>query len=181
MKKILILICLTFIPYLSLKSCDDRNVEDKLAHQIIYDVSKILERRYQLNYIGMVEAGETNYYTKIGIEFQIFHIVDKSEGRKILVDSAKELLKAINSNDKLLAHLQTSPFTLSNIEILIYVYHSDKTIAHDEDIKVFGVKDGVLKYWKKTPREGYEFGYYVEETESYEEALKILEAQNKSP
>lgn len=175
------LLCIILFLYLLLGGCDKRTEDEKIAHQVMYKVVKILERRYQLHYIGRAEAGLKDYYTKMGLEFQVFRLVGKDEGRKMLIDCIGEFLKEINSNSKLLPHLQPSPFTVANIQISIYVYHPNGTSVKDPEIAVFSTRDGIIQFGTDTQKEGYEYGYIVYQKESYEEALKIVEAQNKSP
>lgn len=180
MKKIIGVLCLIFLLYIAFSVYDSRPEGVKLVHRALYNVSKILKGRYQLYYIGMAEAGTEEHYTKIGIELQIFHLLSKDEGRKMLLDAIEVLLKELNSNPKILPYLKPSPFTVANIQLSIHVYHPDGKSTHSPEIGVFYSSKGLLEYGTNIEKPGYPYGYISLEKESYEEALKIVESQAKA-
>jgi hypothetical protein len=162
---------------------DNRRIEVKMTYKAVQETAKILKERYQLRYVGIAESGGKDYYTLIGTRFQLFRIVSKEEGRKILVDSTEELLKNINSNPALLPHLKPSPFTDKNVQVVVFVYQKDGGDNYHPDITVLSMMEGEIEYRTKSPEKKY--GYYTVEKETYEEAKKIVEgssqAQNAGP
>lgn len=136
---------------------------------------KTLEHRYMMNSMGYSEQGDERHYNKIGLQFQIFRPLSKDEGRKILIDSAEELLTAINTTPEMLSFLEPSPFTYLNVEIVIFTYHSNGQSTYYPDIAVFADRRGIIRF--ATEREDMKYDYYTEEEETFEEALKIVQAQ----
>ncbi len=159
-------------------NCDGHSKKAKLAHQAMSNTIKTLEDRYQLHPVAISEAADDHFYTEIGLQFQIFHPLNKEEGRKILIDSAEELLKEINSMPGMLQYLQPSPFTPYNIEIMIFSYQPNGERSFYPNILTLVDSGGIIRYSTKTP--GMEFGYHTVEEETYEEALKIVQAHKQA-
>lgn len=176
MKKITIfgLLGVMLFLYIVLGGCDNRTEDTKMVHKAVYNVARTLNNRYQLHYIGLSEAGDKEHYKKIGLDFEMFRIISKDEGRKILIDCVEELLKEINSNPQLQPYLQPSPFTVANIEIAIFVRHPDGKAAYHPDLGILTVRGGIIRYSTDIPEMRHKFGFYTEEKESYEDALKIV-------
>lgn len=165
MKKVIGLLCLIFlfILYLVFWAWDNRPKEKKMMRKAIYNAVGTLENRYPLYYISRSESENKGYYNTIGTSFKLFQTISKEDGRKILVDCVKELLKEINSNTKLLPYLKPSPFTAANIEVTLYVYQPDGAGTLHPDIAIFLIRNEVISYQ-----------YYTEEKENYKDALKII-------
>lgn len=174
------LMCLMFLLYIALGGCDDRSEDEKMVHKAIYTTAKTLNDRYQLHYMGIVEAGDKEHYKKIGLFFELMRIINKEEGRKIIVNCAQELLKEINSNPNLLPYLLPSPFPVENIELAIYIRHPDGQSVYHPDLAVISLRKGVIRYSTDTPEMRRKLGFYTEEKETYEEALKILKSETAS-
>jgi hypothetical protein len=175
------LLCLMFCLHITLGGCDGRSEKAKMAHKAVYNAVKTLNNRNQLHYIGIVEAADKQHYKKIGLEFELFRVVSKDEARKILIDSAEELLKEINSSPQLQPYLQPSPFTIANIEISIYIRHPDGNLVYHPDLGILSLRRGIIRYSTDTPEMRHKYGFYTEEKESYEDALKIVQSQKDKP
>jgi hypothetical protein len=174
MKKLL-LVCLILL--FAITNCD-RLKEDKIAaRRIMYKVANILESRFQLRYIGYSEEGEDKGYIKMSLFFNKFESLSKDEGRKVIVDSVNEFLKEINSDPKMQPFLLVKPFSVNNIQIEIYVYTNEAKTIFYPNINVFSANRGKINYYTSSPDK--KFGHYTEEEEPFEEAVKIVEAQNK--
>jgi hypothetical protein len=174
MKKIIGVLGLMLFLFIVLKGCDNRTEDAKMVHRAMYNVSRKMEERYQLHYAGMVEGGDEKHYNEVGMYFQIFRTITKDEGRTMLVESVEELLNKLNSNPQLEPYLQPYPFTMDNIEMVICVYHPDKTKAYHPDIVTFSLANGTIRYVTDSPESQYKYKHYTEERESYEEASKIV-------
>jgi hypothetical protein len=147
-----------------------------MAYKAVQETSKILKERYQLRYVGIAESGGKDYYTLIGTRFQLFRIVSKEEGRRILVDSTEELLKNINSNPAFLPHLKPSPFTAKNVEVVIFIYNENNGTVYYPDLTELSMMEGQIEYATEVPDNKYR--YYTVEKETYEEAKKIVEGSS---
>ena len=177
MKKIIAVLSLVFFLYVILSGCDDRTDKAKMVHKAMYHVSNKLEKQYQLRYIGMIEGADAQFYKEIGIEFMVFRIITKDEGRKMLVEGVEELLHELNSNPQLEPYLQPYPFTVANVQISIFSYHPDRTKAYYPDIISFTAYSGKVRYVTDSPQPQYKYKQFTEEEESYEEAVEIVHAQ----
>ncbi|MBA2727928.1 MAG: hypothetical protein H0U49_07135 [Parachlamydiaceae bacterium] len=152
------------------------SVKATLARSLIRNVAKNLEQRYQLRFIGFSESADKAYYNKIGLRFSTYRILRKEEGREILIESAEHLMNEINSNTDLQPYLNPYPFTAANVEVVIFVHKQDESSVYYPNIAVFAAWSERVEY--KTKIEEVKYGYYTEEEESYEEALKIVRSQN---
>ena len=155
--------------------CDSRSEREKLAHNAMLNTISTLESRYDLKRIGSSEGADKLYYNSIGLYFQVFRELSKDEGRKILIDSIEELLKEINSDSQLQQFLVTIPFAPANVKIGIYAYHPNGKDIFYPGIGTFSFWNGKLHFNTNSPEK--EYGYYTQEEESYEEALKIVHSQ----
>ena len=174
-KKILIGICSFCSVLLFFVGCDNRSERAKLAHSAMYKTLLILENRYQMKFIGWSEGADDHHYNHLGLNFDVFHILSKDEGRKMLIDGVEELLKQINATLELQPFLNPAPFMPANIELNIYDYQPDGNNVYYPNIVVFSAYGGKLHYKTKIPEK--EFGYYTNEKETYEEALNIVRSQ----
>ena len=163
---------------LVLFSCDDGSpANDKLSmgHAIMKNVNKTLSSRHNMNMGGFREAThrDDKKYKTMGLCFQIQRPVSKEEGRKLLIDCAEELLSQINTHPDFQQFMHEYPFTVKNIEIVMYVStETGGTIYHPE-IAIFSLVNGQLCYRTNTPENRYIF--FSKEKETYEEALRIIE------
>jgi hypothetical protein len=174
MKK-LFFICVCFL--FAITNCETLKEDEIIARKIMYRVSDVLESRYQLRYGGYSEAGDKTGYTEMGLFFNKFGKVSKDEGRKMMVDCVNEFLKEINSDPKMQPFLITKPFTALNVQIMIIVYSSDGRTIFYPDINVFSAARGKINYYTSSPDQ--KFGHFTEEEEPFEEAVQIVEAQDK--
>lgn len=183
MKKMIgfVLLCLMVFLYIALGGCDNRSEKAKMMHKAVYNAAKIVGNRYQLHYMGLSEAADKKHYKEVGLHFEMFRIVSKDESRKMLVDCVEEMLKEINSNPQLQPYLQPSPFTVANIEIAIFIRHPDGQYAYHPDLGILTVRGGVIRYSTDIPEMRHKYGFYTEEKESYEDALKIVQSQVQIP
>lgn len=166
-------VILLFSIFITLGGCDHRTEKKKLVHKDIYKVvAQTLWDRYQLRYFGTLESGSKEFYDKIGMYFRILRVLNKDEGREILINSVEELLKEINSDPKLKPYLSVFPFDINNVEIKIFSYYPDVRPAYYPDTGVFAAAKGKIRFSSFSQEQ--KSGYYTNEEETYEEALKIV-------
>lgn len=168
-----IIILLSFI-YLSFGGCDKRSEKRKLMFPIFIKISKKFEDEHRLKQVAFFEEGMKKY-NYVGLEFTSNRVLSKAEGRKFLIEAVEELKNEINSTPKLLPYLDPSPFTYDNIDIVIFDYNDDGSSIFYPNITVFNAFKGKILYKTKIPEKPY--GYYTVEEESYEDALKIVNAE----
>lgn len=174
MKKLIGAATVILFLFIFLRECDDRPDHVKLVHRIMQNITVKLEHQFPLRYIGRSVSANENYYKEIGLMFQIFRVISKDEGRKILIDAVEDLLEQLNAAPLLKEHLQPYPFTAANIEIDVFSYHPNGEDTFYPDITVFSARKGTLRFVADTPETRSHHLHYTEETESYEEAVKIV-------
>ncbi len=92
--------------------------------------------------------------------------------RELLIKSSAELLRLVNENKEIQKFLKGGPFTIKNIEIIIYNHDENGFHLKDPQISVSNISQGQLSYSTIDPEDS--FKYKNEYEESYEEALKAL-------
>ncbi|NGX43759.1 MAG: hypothetical protein K940chlam7_02061 [Chlamydiae bacterium] len=174
---LLLSIFVAFLP-LVLFSCDDgspTNDKFSIGHAILGNVNKTLSSRHNMNMGGFREAThrDDKKYKTMGLCFQIQRPVSKEEGRKLLIDCAEELLSQINTHPDFQQFMHEYPFTVKNIEIVMYVSTETGGTVYHPEIAIFSFSRGKVEYLTNSPENRYVF--YSEEEETYEEALRIIE------
>src|ERR1700733_4953817 len=177
MKRLFAIFCILLFAIFAITRCDSLKEDEIIARRLMYRVSDVLKSRYQLRYVGYSEAGDKNGYKKIGLLFNKFGKMSKDEGRKTIIDCVNVLLNEINSDPKLQPFLINKPFTINNVRIVIVVFTSEGKDIFYPDIQVFSAFGGKINYSTSAPDQKY--GYYTQEYETFEEAMRIIEAQNK--
>ena len=175
MNKTVCVLGLVFLLFIFFGSCDDRSEYIKMVHRAIYNVAHEMEKRHQLYYAGMSEAGDMQHYTEVGMSFDVFRPLTKNEGRKMLLEIAQALLFELNSNLELEPYMKPYPFAIDNIELVIFTFKHDKTETYHPDIATFSLERGTIRYVTDIPELKYQ--HHTEESESFEEAEKIVHSQ----
>jgi hypothetical protein len=147
----------------------------KMADIITNRVIEKLTKRYNMRVIGL-GAGMADAVNIIGISFQIVGPLPKDELRMILVNTIRELLDELNSDEKIRPYLKSYPFTSEGTQIDIFVIDKEGKEVFDPDIGVVGVDYSGRLSFNTTDRNN-RFKYKTEEEETYEEALAIVKKQ----
>jgi hypothetical protein len=111
----------------------------------------------------------------MGLEFDSRQRLSKQQIRKLLIEFSKELLHNINTNEEIQPYLTKIPFTLENIQIIIYNHDEQGDWIYDPEIGVGRVHRGLISYSTNDPDN--EFGYKNNFEETYEEALKLIQEE----
>ena len=150
----------------------------KIAFQITDRLGKKLKKKYGLRFQGISEAAEDGKYKTIGVDLGYRKILTKDEGRVLLLNCAYDVLEAFNSYPQFQQYMADYPFTGFNIIVNIFVHPPPPNydVIHP-NIAVFTFYDDTLWYNTHTSESRNNYEYYTKEKESYEEALKIVEAQ----
>ena len=148
----------------------------KIAYKIATELGKKLKSKYGLHYMGISEEAVDGKYKCIGLELSYQRMLTKDEGRALLLNCVQDVLRTFNSYPEFKQHMANVPFTGNNIIINIYIQPPKTLKLYYPDISVFSFNHDTLEYSSNTPQNLYKF-HTVEET--YEEAMKIVEAQQK--
>ena len=113
---------------------------------------------------------------KVGLAFDTSGPFTKEYLRKLLIEFAHELLNQINSNEEFRPYLIKYPFTIENVQIIIYNRDKNGERVYDPEIGVADITLGNLTFSTYDPESEYcreKNEFY----ETYEEALEILKKE----
>lgn len=174
MKKYIYLILLIFLSFALFSYETHIPKGDLLSRQLIHKTGKKLGKKYNME-ISVVGGGTKDGIWLISVHFSRYGEKPLTilEARKIIVDCTKEFLEDINNDHELRPYLQAYPFTASNLQIDIFNFTENKTPIIDPYVYIVAVSRGKLEYLTKDSNKKY--GYKSEISETYEEAINILE------
>jgi len=109
---------------------------------------------------------------EITLCFDTKHPYTKEQLREFLIKSSVDLLYQVNENADIQEFLKEKPFTIKNIEIIVYNYDEQGFCLRDPYVSVANISNGQLNYSTIDCEDS--FKYKNEYEESYEEALKAL-------
>jgi hypothetical protein len=78
-------------------------------------------KKHQMNVFAVRTADPDGIVTKVGLKFQKVGPLTHEQLRCVLVGSIEELLTAINSHPKITPQLDHHPFTVEDIEVVIFI------------------------------------------------------------
>ena len=122
---------------------------------------------------------------EIGAHFVVVNHVSQEEARALILDLARSLIKAVNSNETLRPYFAEDPFPITRLKL--YLGFRTKTYGtyFDGSMESVVLEGGKVSYFQKIPRKKGEkpgtipIHVPLYATESYEEALKILQETPK--
>ena len=174
-----ILPTLSFFAYL-LMPIDTRSPHyetECLVGEILAKTTKIIKARYpsiQPSGTGISMPGGP--VRKLGLSFDANGPFTKEYIRKLIIEFAQELLHQINSNEKFRPHLIKYPFTIENVQIIIYNCDKKGEEVFDPEIGVADITLGNLSFCTYDPESEY-CKTKNEFNETYAEALELLKKE----
>jgi hypothetical protein len=174
-KKFCYFACSVLFVVYALGGCDRTPEKIKMAGRAMQQTVYKVEGAYQLYFVGCMVALPDKLYKKIGMKFQSYRPITKDEGRKALLYGAQQLLDQLNGNQALQPFFEIAPFTVDNIEFVIFAVSETGQQLYDPDISKFALRDGVITYTKHDSQKKYH--EVTEEFESYSDAVKMIEEQ----
>jgi hypothetical protein len=149
---------------------------EQSVNQILYETSSSINKKYKINTVGSSASMPGRDVRQLGLEFETRQRLTKEQLRKLLIKLGEELLHNINSNEDIQPYLTKRPFTLENIQIIIYNHDQQGYWLYDPEIGVGRVSRGLISYSTRDPDK--EYGYKNTFEETYEEALKLIQEQD---
>ena len=149
----------------------------KIAYKITKELGKKFKSNYGINFLGISEAALDGKYKCIGLELTYPKILTKDEGRVLLLNCVRDTLEAFNSCPEFKQYMTNVPFTGENIMVKFFIKPPKNWDVYYPDIGVFSFYSDKLHYKIYKPNTHYEYHSIDEET--YEEAMKIVDAQQK--
>ena len=124
MKQILLLICfsLIFTGFIMSPTNQDNHPSraEQLVNSTLAKTSEIIQKKYNIKPSGAGAAMPGGPIQELTLCFDTKYPYNKAELRKLLIHTAKELLYQINTNNEIHQFLKIKPFTIRNIQIIIY-------------------------------------------------------------
>ncbi len=155
-----------------------RSHADKLVSRILSEVGPKIERQYNIYMVGQGVAMPNNEVRELTLAFDTKRVKSKDELRVLLVQCARDLLDQINRKEELRQYMVEVPFTIKNVQIIIYNTDGEGYSAKDPFEVVAEISQGKLVYKIDDPHD--EFKYKSVCVETYEEALKAIQLANQS-
>jgi len=167
----IILVFVGIIPMIGFADNCRKMSYDEISNNLMAKTSQHLEKKYRMKQIGFGKAGRKT----LSLSFQIRRPLEKKEARTILVDSVQEFFKDVNHDEKIRQYLDVYPFSAKNIEVLIFIHKPDGSNFYHPNLSVVSASEGEIVYSTDDPEN--ENRYKSEETESFEDAVKILKSE----
>ncbi len=157
----------SFIPKFNLSN------SEKQVNKTLNMAAKICRIKYKIHPMGEGASMPGDIVEKLFLSFSHEGSLSKDEIRKIVVGCIQELFNAASSNQELQEHLKEKPFKIENVQINLFVQSNDGSNLYDPNISVGNVRNGIITYLTNDPENEYK--YKSEVTETYAEALKLLQ------
>lgn len=142
------------------------------AHNITGKVSKKLEKKHKMSLFG-TGGGMMHCVEMMSMSFEIYRSLNLDEARRLIIDCVKEYAQAINNDEKIRPYLKTYPF--KNVHIVVYIENSDGSNIYHPDICIVSYENKKVVY--RTKDKNKKYGYKSEWSETFEEALQIIQQQ----
>ena len=144
---------------------------EELVNETIGKTAKLIRDKYGLRPCGSGAAMPGGPIQEITLCFDTKSVKTREELRVLLIQTAHEMVKQVVENKEMQQYLKNPPFTIRNVQIIIY--NSDKSgkEVFDPGISTAEISQSVLSYHIVDAEDL--FSYKNEYEETYEEALKL--------
>ncbi len=147
---------------------------EQLVNSVLAKTAKIIKSKFDIKPSGEGAAMPGGPVQELALCFDTKYPYNKEQLRELLIKSANELLNQVNENEEIQKFLKEKPFTIKNIQIIIYNHDKEGREVYDPGIATAQISEGVLTYRTVDSTDTFKFKQQFEE--SYEEALKALSA-----
>ena len=146
---------------------------EQLVNSTLARTAKIIQEKYKIKPCGSGAAMPGGPIQELVLCFDIKGPFTKEELRKLLLQCAQELCDQVTTNEEMQQFLAKPPFTIKDVQIIIY--NNDKTgrEVYDPEISTAGLARGVLTY--RTMEKSDIFKLKNEYEERYEEAVQAVQ------
>jgi len=146
---------------------------EQLVNSTLAKTAESIKKQYNIRPSGSGAAMPGGPIQELTLCFDTKYAYTKEKLRKLLINSAQELLDQINTNKEMQEFLIKRPFTIKEVEILIYNNNEDGTEVYDPEISIARISHGNLIYRTTDIKDNFKYKNHFKET--YEEALKYLQ------
>jgi hypothetical protein len=163
---------LIFSSFLSLSKDQYRPSRGEgLVNTTLGKAMRIIKKKYNIRPSGSGAAMPGGPIRELTLCFDAKNLT-KEKLREFLIKFSQELLDQVNANEEIQQFLATKPFTIKNVEVIIFNQDKYGNEIYDPGISIARISNGILIY--RTTDRNERFKYKNEFEEAYEEALKVL-------
>ena len=143
---------------------------EQLVNSTLAKTAKIIKEKYPLNPCGSGAAMPGGPIQELILCFDTKYPLTKEQLRELLIKTGTELVNQVNENQEIQPFLKEPPFTIKNVQIIIYNHDKEGRSLVDPHISNAQIVQGIFTY--STIDSEDTFKYKSESTETYEEALQ---------
>ncbi len=152
---------------------------ETVVDQLMFKIEQRLTQKYHLEAIGVSVGMPGGIVKTLGLKFQIQGPLSKNELRRFLISSAQDFVNDVNANQDIQPFLEKHPFGFDNVEIVFFLIDANGYEVDHPHIGIAGIRRGKLDYTSLVTVNNIP-KIVVEEWETYEEAVQILQEQAAS-
>jgi hypothetical protein len=169
-----IIFLLFFTGFVMSNRCPDYQPSkgEQLVNSILAKTAEIIKKKHNIKPSGAGAAMPGGPIKELTLCFDTKGPYSKEQLRGLLIKSAHELLKQVNECEAIQQFIKNPPFTIRNVEIIIYNNDKGGNDVYDPEISTGSISQGNLIY--RTTDKDDDFKYKNRFEESYEEALKAI-------
>ena len=171
MKIIFIFLCIGFLVW----SCMDDGYKisrgEELVNETIGRTAKLIRDKYDLKPCGSGAAMPGGPIQEITLCFDTKSVKTREELRVLLIQTAHEMVKLVVENEEMQQYLKDPPFTIRNVQIIIYNHDQTGRGVFAPGISTAEISHGMLTFRSFDSFENFQLQNEFQET--YEEALKL--------
>ena len=145
---------------------------EQLINSTLAKAAKLIQEKYNIRPSGVSVAMPGGPIQEVTLCFDTKYPSTKEQLRELLIKISQELLDQINRNKELQEFIKEPPFTIKNVQIIIYNHDKDGKEIYDPNISGAQIDQGVLTFRTVDKSDTFRFKNQFEE--SYDEALKAL-------
>jgi hypothetical protein len=145
---------------------------EQLINSTLAKAAKIIKEKYNIKPSGVGVAMPGGPIQEVTLCFDTKYSYSKDQLRELLIKSMEELLNQVNKNKEIQEFLKEKPFTIKNIQIIIYNHDERGREVYDPEISTAEISQGILTYQTVDLTDTFKYKNEFEET--YEDALKAI-------
>ncbi len=157
---------------------------EKLVNKTLNDSAIFLKNKFNIRPCGEGASMPGGPIRNLSLCFTVTGPLPKEQLKKILIDCAQHLMQQVNENKDIQPFLEHAPFTIKDIQIILYVYDKDRRDLYDPLITTAQISDSIFSF--RTNEKGrlsfkncYDEPYQEEtSTDNSVQNLKVDEAQH---
>lgn len=151
---------------------------EELVNIVLVNSANVIERKYKIRACGSGVSMPEGPIRWLTICFDTEKTATKEELRKLLINSAQIVVDFITSNEEIQPFLKVRPFTMENVQIIIYNHNEKGYNVYDPGISTAQISDLMLTYRTTDAADTFKFkNKYIE---TYEEALEKIKQKDVS-